>query len=225
MNVELISWTKNPLMTCAKAASMCYKSEPTLTLIKGCIKSHHESVLEHASFTFMITGVSRSCSHQIVRHRISSYSQESQRYVNVSDPEWVLPVASNTREAQIMVESCEHSLAKYEELENSGCSKDEARCVLPNATPTSLVMTMNIRSLTNFFNERLCSRASKEIREVAQAMKKVIHDCPDLSEMELAILDKLFVPKCERFDLPFCPEYKGCGKHKTLKELVGENNE
>lgn len=225
MKVELISWTKDPLMTCAKAASMCYKSEPTLTLIKGCIKSHHESVLEHASFTFEITGISRSCSHQIVRHRLASYSQESQRYVNVANPEWVLPVVADTREARVMIESCERSLDKYEELENSGCSKDEARCVLPNATPTSLVMTMNIRSLTNFFNERLCSRASKEIREVAQAMKKAIQSCADISEMEWGVLDKLFVPKCERFEIPFCPEYKGCGRHKPLKELVGESNE
>ena len=225
MKVELISWTKDPLMTCAKAASMCYKSEPTLTLIKGCIKSHHESVLEHASFTFMITGISRSCSHQIVRHRLASYSQESQRYVNVANPEWVLPVAQDTREARVMLQVCDRSLEMYEALENYGCSKDEARCVLPNATPTSLVMTMNIRSLTNFFNERLCSRASKEIREVAQAMKKAIQSCPDISVMEWDVLDKLFVPKCERFEIPFCPEYKGCGRHKPLKELAGESNE
>ena len=117
MKVELISWTKEPLMTCAKAASMCYKSEPTLTLIKGCIKSHHESVLEHASFTFMITGISRSCSHQIVRHRLASYSQESQRYVNVTNPEWVLPVARDSIKAWAMIEACEHSLETYSQLQ------------------------------------------------------------------------------------------------------------
>lgn len=225
MKVELVSWTKDPLMTCAKAASMCYKSKPSLSLVKGCIKSHHESILEHASFTFEITGISRSCSHQIVRHRLASYSQESQRYVNVTNPEWVLPVYKDSREARVMIQSCERSLEAYEELEQESCSKDEARCVLPNATPTSLVMTMNIRSLTNFFNERLCSRASKEIREVAHAMRKAIYSCPDLSGEEWDVLDSLFVPKCERYDIPFCPEHKGCGKHKSLKELVGEKDE
>ena len=116
MNVELISWTKDPLMTCAKAASVCYDSEPSLKVIKGCIKSHHESVLEHASFTFKISGISRSCSHQLVRHRIASYSQQSQRYVKLDNPTWVLPTnympyddETATLE-RVMLASCEKSL-------------------------------------------------------------------------------------------------------------------
>lgn len=229
MNVELISWTKDPLMTCAKAASVCYDSEPSLKVIKGCIKSHHESVLEHASFTFKISGISRSCSHQLVRHRIASYSQQSQRYVKSDNPNWVLPTNyipyddETARLEKIMLASCEKSLEAYEELINGyDCESDEARCVLPNASPTTIVVTMNIRTLMNFFNERLCSRASREIRQVAIKMKKAILNCPDTTAEEADILDNIFVPKCEKYDIPFCPEIQCCGRHKRLKEIVKE---
>lgn len=229
MNVELISWTKDPLMTCAKAASVCYDSEPSLKVIEGCIKSHHESVLEHASFTFKISGISRSCSHQLVRHRIASYSQQSQRYVKLDNPNWVLPTNympyddEAERLERVMLASCEKSLEAYEKLINGyGCESDEARCVLPNAAPTIIVITMNIRTLMNFFNERLCSRASREIRQVAIKMKKAILNCPDTTAEEANILDNIFVPKCERYGIPFCPEIQCCGKHKRLKEIVKE---
>lgn len=229
MKVELISWTKDPLMTCAKAASVCYDSEPSLKIIKGCIKSHHESVLEHASFTFKISGISRSCSHQLVRHRIASYSQQSQRYVKLDNPNWVLPTNympyddETERLEKVMLASCEKSLEAYEELINGyDCESDEARCVLPNASPTTIVITMNIRTLMNFFNERLCSRASREIRQVAIKMKKAILNCPDITVEEADILDNIFVPKCEKYDIPFCPEIQCCGRHKRLKEIVKE---
>lgn len=229
MNVELISWTKDPLMTCAKAASVCYDSEPSLNIIKGCIKSHHESVLEHASFTFKISDISRSCSHQLVRHRIASYSQKSQRYVKLDNPNWVLPTNympyddEAERLERVMLASCEKSLEAYEKLINGyGCESDEARCVLPNASPTTIVVTMNIRTLMNFFNERLCSRASREIRQVAIKMKKAILNCPDTTAEEVDILDNIFVPKCEKYDIPFCPEIQCCGRHKRLKEIVKE---
>lgn len=229
MNVELISWTKDPLMTCAKAASVCYDSEPSLKVIKGCIKSHHESVLEHASFTFKISDISRSCSHQLVRHRIASYSQQSQRYVKLDNPNWVLPTNympyddETARLERVMLASCEKSLESYEELINGyDCESDEARCVLPNASPTTIVVTMNIRTLMNFFNERLCSRASREIRQVAIKMKKAILNCPDITAVESDVLDNIFVPKCEKYDIPFCPEIQCCGRHKRLKEIVKE---
>lgn len=229
MNVELISWTKDPLMTCAIAASVCYDSEPSLKVIKGCIKSHHESVLEHASFTFKISDISRSCSHQLVRHRIASYSQQSQRYVKLDNPNWVLPTNympyddETARLERVMLASCEKSLEAYEELTNGyDCESDGARCVLPNASPTTIVVTMNIRALMNFFNERLCSRASREIRQVAIKMKKAILNCPDITAEEADILDNIFVPKCEKYDIPFCPEIQCCGRHKPLKEIVKE---
>lgn len=231
MKVELISWTKDPLMTCAKAASVCYDSEPSLKVIKGCIKSGHHSVLEHASFTFKISGISRSCSHQLVRHRIASYSQQSQRYVKLDNPNWVLPTNympyddETERLEKVMLASCEKSLEAYEELiDGYDCESDEARCVLPNASPTTIVVTMNIRTIMNFFNERLCSRASREIRQVALKMKKAILNCLDITAEEADIFDNIFVPKCERYDVPFCPESAKncCGRHKRLKEIVKE---
>ena len=230
MNVELISWTKDPLMTCAKAASVCYDSEPSLKIIKGCIKSGHHSVLEHASFTFKISGISRSCSHQLVRHRIASYSQQSQRYVTLDNPTWVLPTDympydnETERLEEVMLASCEKSLEAYEEILklNNEKNNDTARCVLPNATPTTIVVTMNIRTLMNFFNERLCSRAEREIRKVALKMKKLVINCPDITADESEIFYNIFVPKCEKYDIPFCPEIQCCGRHKKLKEIVKE---
>lgn len=227
MKVELISWTKDPLMTCTKAASVCYDSKPDLKIIKGCIKSGHHSVLEHASFTFKISGISRSCSHQLVRHRIASYSQQSQRYVKLDNPAWVLPTNYMPYDEEVeqlekvMTASCEKSIEAYRELVDSyDCTNEEGRCVLPNATPTIIVITMNIRTLMNFFNERLCSRAEREIRQVAYAIKKAIYTCPDISKEEIDILDGVFVPKCLKFEVAFCPEHNGCGRYKTLKELV-----
>lgn len=232
MNVELISWTKDPLMTCAIAASVCYDSKPSLQVIKGCIKSGHHSVLEHASFTFKISGISRSCSHQLVRHRIASYSQQSQRYVTLNNPTWVLPTNympyddETERLERIMLASCEKSLEAYEEIAelDSEENNDTARCVLPNATPTTIVVTMNIRTLMNFFNERLCSRAEREIRQVALKMKKLVLNCPDTTADESEIFYNIFVPKCERYDVPFCPESAKncCGRHKRLEEIVKE---
>ena len=234
MKVYLISWTKDPIGTCAIAASMCYASEPSRKVVRGCISSGHLSVLEHASFTFRISGVSRSFLAQLTRHRIASYSVRSQRYTDpadngASDVNWVLPTEymadgdATTEVERIMQAACNEALKTYNALVNGhNCSNDEARAVLPNATPTAMVVTMNIRSLINFFNLRLCSRASREIREVAKKMKSaILMQCTDLTEEDTAILLKLFVPKCENFSIPFCPEHNGCGRHKSLKELVG----
>lgn len=240
MNVELISWTKNPIMTCAEAASMCYDSEPSLKILKGCIKSGHLSVLEHASFTFRITDISRACSHQLVRHRIASYSQQSQRYVQVDDAKWVFPMdympdldfEDKEFFESVMTESCNSALNTYKNLMSeykeriSDLDKGEkefSRPVLPNATPTSIVVTMNLRTLINFFNERLCKRAEREIRAVATKMKQAICYCPEISAMEWDAIKTVLVPKCMRYDIPFCPEAKGCGMHKTLKEIVKED--
>lgn len=232
MKVELISWTKDPIGTCAIAASMCYASEPSRKIVKGCINSGHHSVLENASFTFKITGVSRSFLAQITRHRLASYCVESQRYCEYDNLKWVLPtdlVLYDDNAAYLeseMRDSCEKSLATYKELIHLGCTPDAARCVLPNATPTNMVVTMNIRSLTNFFNLRLCQRASQEIRHVAFKMKDaVLLTCPDLTDEDREILSKLFVPKCESYQIPFCPEHNGCGRYKSLKRLVGDADE
>lgn len=219
MKVTLVAHTPNPLYVCAEAASVCYDSEPSLKIIKGCIRSGHTSVLEHSSFTFRIEGISRACSHQVVRHRIASYSQQSQRYVTYDNLDWALDNVNKLRREDIAAD-CDMALLQYKKLLDKDVPADQARMVLPNATPTTVYVTMNIRSLMNFFNERLCSRASKEIRLVAQAMREAILSVSDISEEETKIFETIFVPKCERQDIAYCPEIKSCGKHPTLKNLV-----
>lgn len=182
------------------------------------------SVLEHASFTFRIEGISRSCSLQIVRHRMASYSQQSQRYVKYDNLDWVIPDYGIDEE--YARHACDIMLNAYKDMTddaNPGFQKstiDAARCVLPNATPTVIYVTMNIRALMNFFNERLCARASKEIREVAKAMVEAILNADTISKEEKEIFKTIFVPKCEKFSIHACPEREGCGKYKPLKEFV-----
>lgn len=221
MKVELVAHTPYPLCVCAEAAAVCYDSKPALNIIKGCIRSGHTSVLEHASFTFRIEGISRSCSHQIVRHRIASYSQQSQRYVKYDYLNWATDGLDPKAVGPTMIASSD-ALAAYKEMMEDGIEAEDARRVLPNATPTTIYVTMNIRSLMNFFNERLCARAEAEIRKVAIAMRDaVFNDETQIMEDEIAILKTIFVPKCEKTNPHYCPEGKDrCGKYLTLKELL-----
>lgn len=221
MNVELISWTNDPIGTCAKAASMCYDSEPSRKIVKGCIKSGHASIIEHANYTFKITGVSRSLLAQLTRHRHASYSVQSQRYVSYTDGvEFVDPVFANDKVEEIFTNNVMSSLRDYEEMMEHGAKAEDARAVLPNAMPTSLVMTMNLRGLMNFMNERLCTRAQAEIRKMAKLMKDAVVNCPDHTDEDKEIINMVLVPKCERYAVAFCPEYQSCGRHKKLTELV-----
>ena len=221
MEVKLISWTKDPIGTCAKAASMCYNSEPSRQIVRGCIKSGHSSIIEHANYTFKITGVSRSLLAQLTRHRHASYSVESQRYVKITgDVEFVEPVFANDYAKEIFADNVTSSLKDYKEMIECGSEAEDARAVLPNAMPTNLVMTMNLRAMMNFMNERLCSRAQAEIRKMAKLMKDAVINCPDHTDEDKEIVKSILVPKCERYEIPFCPEYQCCGRHKKLKELV-----
>lgn len=223
MTVTLIAHTPNPLYVCAEAASVCYNSEPNLKIVKGCIRSGHASVLEHATFTFRIEGISRACSHQLVRHRMASYSQQSQRYVKYDNLDWV-EVGLNKDNIESINAVCDYSLLAYKNLISKGVPTEQARAVLPNATPTTIYVTMNVRALMNFFNERLCTRAQAEIRHLATSMKIEILAAKDISEEEKEIFNKLFVPKCEKYPTHFCPEIKGCGRHSQLKDFIEQKN-
>lgn len=226
MKVTLVAHTPKPLYVCAEAASVCYNSEPSLKIVKGCIRSGHTSVLEHASFTFKIEGISRSCSHQIVRHRIASYSQQSQRYVTYDDLDWALTGITGSIQDD-MSAACDMALLRYRNMIDAGVPAEQARRLLPNATPTVIYVTMNIRSLMNFFNERLCTRAEKEIREVASLMKKAIVEADTIDREEALIFDKIFVPKCYRTEPHICPESPrtSCGRCRTLNQIIDELNE
>jgi thymidylate synthase (FAD) len=186
VKVELLNWTPNPENTVAAAARLCY-SEAGISqimtrmqgnraeeLIKKLFDMGHLSPLEHVSFTFGIEGVSRALTHQLVRHRIASYMQKSQRYVYERGFEYVVPPSiardpqAQSRYSQIM----DDIRAGYEELA-SMVDKEDARYVLPNACYTSIMMTMNCRSLHNFFEHRCCNRAQWEIRSLAWQMLRL----------------------------------------------------
>ena len=183
MKVKMLTHTPNPEAVIASAARLCYSSatiddlmkkseddESTRKYIDMLMSLGHESPIEHVSFTFGIEGISRACSHQLVRHRIASYSQKSQRYVNETQFEYVTPEA-------IASDLC-RQLASNREIFKSGIdvkaagkrANEDARMILPNACCTSIIMTMNIRSLFNFFKHRCCNRAQWEIRAVAMEM-------------------------------------------------------
>ncbi|TET48950.1 MAG: FAD-dependent thymidylate synthase [Anaerolineales bacterium] len=161
------------------AGRVCYRSETRgdpSKFLRARIKEGHESIVEHASATFQIEGISRACSHQLVRHRMASYSQESQRYVDMSDPEWVLPPAiAESKEAKAVWDQFAGRVQEaYRALRKLGIRKEDARFVLPNAAATKIVATMNFRELLHVFRLRITREAQWEIRELAVRMLGLI---------------------------------------------------
>ena len=162
------------------AGRVCYRSnkqgEPG-RFLENRIREGHESIIEHASATFEISGISRACSHQLVRHRLASYSQESQRYVDMSDPEFVVPpsVAENPVAREIWDRFTTGVTETYRQLRAHGVRKEDARFALPNATATRIVVTMNYRSLRHFFGIRCGHAAQWEIRALAREMLRLMY--------------------------------------------------
>ena len=184
MKVTLITHTPEPEKVIAGAAKLCYSSSDVETLLNGLTTEKieafikkltdlgHQSPLEHCTFTFGIEGVSRSLSHQLVRHRIASYSQKSQRYVKEGQFEYITPpsIAENKIDLDVYNDFMKHSQETYNYFISRGVPAEDARFVLPNACETKVIVTMNIRSLLHFFEERCCSRAQWEIRQMADTM-------------------------------------------------------
>ena len=182
--VSLITSTPEPDRVVAAAARLCYSPvsasdlareftlEEAARLLKHLRRSGHLSPFEHASFVFAVDGISRACSHQLVRHRIASFSQQSQRYVRAEKPEFVVPptVSSSSDAARSFLEAMDDAYKAYADLLAQGIPEEDARYVLPNACKTNLVVTMNARELLHFFELRLCKRAQWEIRELARQM-------------------------------------------------------
>lgn len=187
MRVDLIQHTPDPEKVVAAAARLCYSSDaiPDLcqrldddkvaNFVRKLREMGHLSPFEHVSFQFSIDGVSRALSHQLVRHRIASYSQRSQRYVKENGFEFVIPPSvKQNPEALGRFEKVMSRLQEdYQELLNCVPAED-ARYVLPNACTTSLMATFNARSLLNFFEHRTCIRAQWEIRFLAEGMLDLV---------------------------------------------------
>lgn len=247
VKVELIRYTPDGEKLIAAAAKLCYSpvgiSEIEENLDEGKIESflsmlvdlNHESPIEHVTFTFAVEGVSRTLTHQLVRHRIASYSQQSQRYVKLDQFQYIIPpsIEKNKKAKELFVKTMEECQRSYNEISNilfedyynkyleEGLSEKEAkhkaekeaiedaRYVFPNACETKIVFTMNARSLMNFFRLRTCNRAQWEIRELAIEMLKEV-------KKVYPILFKNAGPKCLTGP---CPEGKmTCGKIKEVRE-------
>ncbi|HLR20390.1 MAG TPA: FAD-dependent thymidylate synthase [Tissierellaceae bacterium] len=212
MKVALLRYTPEGEKLIASAAKLCYssvgidkieenmESENVEKFLEMLIDLGHESPIEHVNFTFGVEGVSRSLSHQLVRHRIASYSQQSQRYVKLEQFQYIIPPAieSNTKAKKLFVKAMEEDQKHYDELvdilfnehyekyleegykEKEARNKadkesiEDARYVFPNACETKVVFTMNARTLLNFFNLRCCNRAQWEIRKLAIQMLKEV---------------------------------------------------
>lgn len=191
-----------------------------LNLLGKVTDSGHMSVLEHGSVTFLITGVSRALSHQLVRHRIASYTQQSQRYTNMEEFNHVVPESiKNNKQAyslfkRTMVDLKEayKELVELLEADKIKGAKEDARFVLPNACATQLVMTMNYRELGDFLGKRMCNRAQWEIRELATEIYKLMNKY----EPTLFGPNGVFKgPKCE--NLGYCNECNSCGRKAKNK--------
>lgn len=247
MKVEIIANTPNPDEVIAKSAKLCYSQvgideiqekltkESTEKFLKMLMSFSHASPLEHASFTFAVEGVSRTLTHQLVRHRIASYSQQSQRYVKLDNFEYIIPPAIEKNEEALKIykevmEKDKEAYRKISELlikdksqkyieqgleEEKAHKKvekeaiEDARYVFPNACETKIVFTMNVRTLLHFFELRCCNRAQWEIRELAS---KMLIECKKISP----ILFESAGPGCVRGQ---CPEGKmTCGKAVEVRE-------
>ena len=184
LKVKLLEYTPEPERVVAMAARLCYSASGAEELserlsdaevqkmVRKMVKLGHASTIEHVSFTFGIEGVSRVLTHQLVRHRIASYDQQSQRYVAAHGFQYITPpsIAEVPGAKEKYDKLIVQIRSTYDELTEMGIPKEDARYVLANATETKILVTMNARTLLHFFNLRCCYRAQWEIREMAYQM-------------------------------------------------------
>mgnify|MGYP001582283036 CR=1 FL=1 len=212
MKVKLLRHTADSELLCGTAASTTIKSgkpseilakidaETAKRKIRQVTGFGHASVIEHASFTFSLEEVSRAMTHQLVRHRIASYTQQSQRYVTYDTIEkYVTPpsIAGNSDAEKVFDEVLEKISEAYQQLLRMAVPKEDARFILPNAAKTNIIVTMNARELRHFFNLRCCARAQWEIREVAMEMLRQ-------AKKAASVLFENCGPSC--VELGYCPE-------------------
>ena len=180
MHVYLIQATPEPMDMLGRIAGICYgKDDASHRRVATCVKAGHTSVLEHAVATWYVDGISRACSHQLVRHRIASYTQQSQRYV-VERENMPCALPESIAADPAAFEVYDHALTAcdgaYHQLVGMGVRAEDARYVLQNAVETKLFVTMNARALFNFLDLRDDTHAQWEIRELAQKMAQALAD-------------------------------------------------
>lgn len=191
MKVTLVQSTPKPVETIAKIASICYDSAPKnpMGLVKHLYKNGHHSVFEHIYFTFEVEGISRACSHQLVRHRHCSFTQRSQRYCMETGLDVVVPQTISSQEEtwDNFMSEMKKIADAYNKLIRFEIPIEDARYLLTNACETELYLSCNLRELIHMANERLCTKAQWEIRAVVQQMCNLVD--PNLQFM--------LVPKCQ----------------------------
>lgn len=183
MRVEVMSHTPAMLDVISRAAGTCYgKGDVSVKRVRNCLKNGHMSVFEHASVTFKVYGISRACSHQLVRHRLASYSQESQRYNRydlLGDGWYVVP--PKIKADPVTLDNYHDTMSllasHYNALLLNGIPPEDARFILPEATKTTIVVTMNLRELHHFIKLRFDSHAQWEIYELAKRFLDCLEEC------------------------------------------------
>ncbi len=172
MDVILRRYTTDPETICGEAAALCTGSEEPYASLRGALASGHESIAEHAVFTFEIRGVSRVLLAQFTRHRLASFSVQSQRYCGVAH-EWVVPDSVKERGwEQAFNMRMQENFAVYTLMVRDGVPEEDARYLIPQGVVCNLMVTMNVRELKHFFALRCCNRAQWEIRELADEMRR-----------------------------------------------------
>jgi thymidylate synthase (FAD) len=235
LKVMLASYSPDPEKTISAAARLCYSpadGEEILSRVEDNDQRDfleklttvgHLSPVEHATFTFLVEGISRACSHQLVRHRLASYSQQSQRYVSEEEFDYLIPPSiKEDAELKVLFERTMEKIQKSytyltDKLVQRGSStesaREDARFVLPNATETKIMVTMNARELLHFFRQRLCNRAQWEIRAMALAMLKLVKPVAPTIFRHAG-------PPCLKGK---CPEgTRTCGKAKEVRAYFRE---
>lgn len=215
MHVRLERITTDPTEAMSQAGSNCYDSIPSAKMLEHVYASGHHTILEFTQVHFHIEGVSRALTHQLVRTRIASYAQRSQRYVQENNFAYVIPasIKNNSEAAQLFEDVMDYLGDSYSALLKLDIPGEDARFVLPNACASTIDVSMNFRSFMNFCAERECMRAQWEIRALAKEMHRlVVSYSPEL--------DKFLGPKCER-NKPycFCTEEKTCGRYPKIETL------
>ncbi|MBF0327941.1 MAG: FAD-dependent thymidylate synthase [Nitrospirae bacterium] len=237
LKVILLKHTPAPEETVAMAAKLCYshsdienlkgkiEAKDQLAFVEKLMKMGHMSPIEHASFTFAVEGISRACSHQLVRHRLASYSQQSQRYVSEeSGFDYIVPpiIGEDKELKKLFIGLMNEAQMAYSQLVaklnekgvKGESANQDARFVLPNAAETKIIVTMNARELLHFFRQRCCNRAQWEIRRMAEEMLK-------LAKKTSPVIFQKAGPGC--LYAP-CPEGDySCGKIKEVRKKYGSS--
>ena len=230
MKVVLLTHTPEPERITVAAALLCYqKGDPEEAYKKAgseklrnrlfdeLVKQGHGSVLEHANFTFGISGISRSCSHQLVRHRIGAFNQQSQRYVNVGDEDYfvVPPSLDEKRFKEVVKQVVDYYNSEVKTLTANGKTseqaQEDARFIIPNPGKTNVIWTTNLRNLIHVAHYRLCNRSQWEIRKMMGLVKKEM-------EPKFPLIAQYLNPKCDFY--LYCDEgQRTCGR-RPLKERI-----